>query len=333
MKQPTIIDVAERAGVSKSLVSLVLQGSPRVSDESREAVLQAAGELGYRPNAVARSLVRQQTGVLGCVLSDLHNPFFADVTDGIEEEAVSEGYRALLTSGFLDAERESMAVETLLQLRVDGLIMLGAMSEVAAIEEATAPVPTVVFGRESDSTTLDSVLDDDVAGAHAVVDHLVELGHRRIVHIHAGTASGAEGRRRGYEQAMEHHGLGDHTRSVEGAFTDTAGEAAMSHLIASGDLPTAVFVANDLAALGALQAIDEAGLSVPGDLSVAGYDNLSFAGLERIALTTVNQPRAEMGRTAVGLVLERIRGDRTEARHVVVKPELVVRATTGMPRD
>ena len=125
MSRPTIHDVAKRAGVSKSLVSLVMRGSPRVGEDSRRAVMEAANELGYRPNAVARSLARRSSTVIGCVLSDLHNPFFADVADGIEESAVNGGYRAILSAGFLEPEREAAAVETLLQLQADDGLGLG----------------------------------------------------------------------------------------------------------------------------------------------------------------------------------------------------------------
>lgn len=333
MKQPTILDVAARAGVSKSLVSLVMQDSPRVSDQSREAVLAAARELGYRPNAAARSLVRQRSGIVGCILADLHNPFYADVADGIEERAVAAGYRALLSSGFLDPDREGLAVDTLLRLRVDGMILLGMMMDVDVIVAAANRVATVLIGKQTDSAHLDSVRDDDRAGAEAVVDHLVDLGHRDIAHIHAGAGAGAGGRREGYERAMRRHGLAGSVRLVRGTFTEAGGYAAMKELTAGADLPSAVFVANDLAAVGALDAAEDAGLIVPDDISIVGYDNLSMAGLHRISLTTVDQPRAEMGRIAVRLLLERLDEGRREARHVVVAPRLVVRATTGPQRS
>lgn len=332
MKQPTIVDVAERAGVSKSLVSLVMRDSNRVSQKSRSAVLEAARELGYRPNAAARSLVRQRSGVFGCIVSDLHNPFFADVADGIEEASATNGYRALLSSGFLDAKREASAIDTLLQLRADGLIMLGTMMTITRIKESASHIPVVVIGRKTSARTMDSVRNDDDAGAQAVVDHLFGLGHMRIAHVHAGSASGARGRRRGYETAMERHGLGDHIRSVKGAFTEGGGFAGMQSLIDSGDLPTAVFVANDFAALGALDAIDEAGLQVPEDISVVGYDDSALSHIRRIASTTVAQPSVEIGRTAVRLLIERIQEGRSDPRHIVLPPQLVVRGTSATPR-
>lgn len=333
MKQPTILDVAERAGVSKSLVSLVMREPERVSDASRAAVLEAAQELGYRPNAVARSLVQQRTKVIGVVVSDLHNPFFADVADGIEEAAYRHGYRAMLSSGFLDPKRERGAIDTLLELRVDGLIMLGSMMKVAKTERVAATVPAVLVGRHTRSKSLDSVGVDDSAGAREAVEHLVGLGHSRIAHIHAGTAAGAPRRRSGYEKAMKRHGLAEHIRSVKGAFTEAGGFGAMKEILASGDIPTAVFAPNDFAALGAMEAIDEAGLDIPGDISLVGYDNLTLSELPRIGLTTIGQPREDLGREAVHLVLERLDEERVTARHVVVPPNLVVRSTTGPPRE
>lgn len=331
MKQPTILDVAERAGVSKSLVSLVMREPQRVSESSRAAVLTAAEELGYRPNAVARSLVQRKTKVVGVVLSDLHNPFFADVADGIEEAAFQRGYRAMLSSGFLEPKRERAAIETMLELRVDGLIMLGSMMKVSKIEKVATSLPVTVLGRHTRSKALDSVGVDDSAGAQEVVDHLVGLGHKKIVHIHAGTAAGAPRRRSGYEKAMKRHGLEDHIRVVQGAFTEIGGASAMNAILDSGDLPTAVFAPNDFAALGAMEAIDAAGLDIPEVISLVGYDDLALSSLPRIGLTTIGQPRADLGRQAVHLVLERLEDGREKARHVVVPPKLVVRSTTGPP--
>lgn len=331
LKRATIVDVAERAGVSKSLVSLVMRGSPRVGEESRRAVMDAASELGYRPNAVARSLARRSSTVIGCVLSDLHNPFFADVADGIEESAVKGGYRAILSAGFLEPEREAAAVETLLQLQADGLIMLGPMMPISRIEAAARNVAVVVVGLRTRARWLDSVCNDDEAGAAAVVDHLVELGHERIAHIHAGSAGGSRGRRRGYEVAMVRHGLGAHVRSVRGAFTEAGGVRAMRSIIESDDLPTAVFVANDLAAMGALEALHAAGLRVPQDVSLVGYDDIITSHSARVALTTVAQPSMAMGRTAAQLLIERLDQGRSEPRHIVLPPQLVVRGSTAGP--
>jgi len=303
----------------------------RVSEAGRATVLAAAEELGYRPNAVARSLVQRRTNVIGVIVADLHNPFYADVADGIGDTASQSGYRSMLSSGFLDPNRELGAIETMLELRVDGLIMLGSMMKLARIEKAAASIPVTLVGRHTRSKLVDSVTVDNSAGAQEAIDHLVAQGHSQITHIHAGTAAGSVRRRSGYEKAMRRHGLEEHIRLVEGAFTEPAGAKAMNEILESGAMPTAVFAPNDIAAIGALEAIDAAGLSVPGDISLVGYDNLALAALPRISLTTVGQPRADLGREAVNLVLERLDERRESVRHLVVPPHLVVRSTTGPP--
>jgi len=328
-KHPTIHDVAELAGVSKSLVSLVMRGSPNVSEKRREAVLDAARELNYSPNAAARSLARSSSGVFGVVVSDLHNPFLADVADGIEEEAVAAGYRALLSTGFLDADRERTAVDTLIQLRADGLILLGNVGPIDRFEATTASAPIVVVSRQTQSTRMDSVADDDQLGAAMLVDHLVALGHRRIAHISPGEAAGAPGRREGYEAQMRHHGLGAEINVVAGAFTRRGGRAGMERLLEAAPSPTAVVAPNDFAAIGVIEVADEAGVDIPGQVSVTGYDNIALARMGRIDLTTVEQPAEELGRIAARLLRERVEDGRREARHIVLPPTLIVGSTSG----
>jgi DNA-binding LacI/PurR family transcriptional regulator len=328
---PTILDVARRAGVSKSLVSLVMRGSPSVSDERRDAVLRAADELRYRPNAVARSLVRMRTYVIGVMLSDLHNPYFTEVVDGIEEAAAGAQYHALFNTGGRTAAGESVAIETLLQLRTDGLILAGAVLPGPEILGAAATAPIVLVARASRWPSVDSVTNDDRVGARLAIDHLVSLGHRAIAHVDGGRGAGAAARRSGYLEAMRRHRLRRAVRVAAGAYTEEGGASGVSRLLREGERPTAVFVANDLAAIGAMHALEERGLRVPEDISLIGYDNTSLAALGHISLTTIDQPRREIGATAVRLLLERLDGGRAHGRHVVVPPALVVRGTTAPP--
>jgi DNA-binding LacI/PurR family transcriptional regulator len=329
MSRPTILDVAERAGVSKSLVSLVMRKSTHVSDEKRSAVLQAAEELGYRPNAVARSLVRQRSYVLGAMLSNLHNPFFADVVDGIEDRALESGYRALFNSGKRVPEREAVALETLLELQIDGLILAGTLLDTRTIDAAGSAVPVVLIARPTRSRIVDSVSGDDRAGAGLAVDHLVSLGHQRIAHIDGSRGAGARRRQAGYTAAMNRHGL--EPMIVTGSYTEEGGTQGVRQLLETKRSATAIFAANDLAAIGALQALAEAGRSVPDDVSLIGYDNAWLAGLQHISLTTIDQPRHQLGTTAVQLLIERLDEGRTKPRHLVLCPSLMVRATTGPP--
>ena len=331
--KPTITDVARRAGVSKSLVSLVMRGADHVSPERRQAVNKAAAELGYRPNAMARSLVQRRTHLVGVMVSDLHNPFFADVVAGIQEQAARTGYKVLVNSGNRAAAREADAMETLLQLRADGIILGSPVLDDEVIGRASREVPIVLVGREAHGPDVDSVTNDDRAGAEVAVEHCVSLGHRRIAHIDGGHGAGAPARRHGYEAAMKRLGLGDLVSVVSGTYTEEGGHTGCLLLLAQTPRPTAIFAANDLAAIGALNAIEESGLKVPDDISLVGYDNTSLAALRHISLTTIHQPRVEMGQLALSTLLERVDQDREEPRRVVLSPSLVVRASTAPPRE
>ena len=330
--RPTIEDVARRAGVSKSLVSLVMRGSRHVSGARRAAVLRAAARLGYRPNAMARGLVQRRTRTLGVMLSDLHNPFFADVVEGIQDQAGRAGYKVLINTGNRVAVQEAEAFETLLQLRVDGVILAGLLVESAPIAEASREVPVLLVGREAHAPSLDSVTNDDLAGAVLAVEHCAALGHRRIAHIDGGGGAGAAARRAGYEAAMRRLRLARHAVVAPGSVTEVGGHRGALVLLDRRPPPTAIFAANDLAAIGALNAIEERGLRVPDDVSLVGYDNTSLAALRHISLTTVHQPRVEMGQMAVITLLERVEHVRTRPRRTVLAPRLVVRGTTSPPR-
>lgn len=327
MSHPTIHDVAERAGVSKSLVSLVMRDASNVSDAKRVAVKKAAAELGYRPNAAAKNLVRGRSFVIGALVSDLHNPFFADVVDGIDEAAKAGDYRTLIASGFRSPKREAVSIDTLLQLRVDGIILAGTTMSTADINVAAKSAPLVLISRPIKSPAVDSVTVNDRKGAEMAVDHLVSLGHKKIAHIHGGTGAGAKQRLSGYESAMKRHKLTTHISSARGDFTEEGGYTAMQSLLKGRKRPTAVFAANDFSALGALSAAQEAQLAVPDDLSIIGYDNTSLSQLSHIGLTTIDQPRDQLASEAVRLLFERIDG-RTKAEHLVVAPSLVQRTTT-----
>lgn len=332
-RRPTIHDVAERAGVSKSLVSLVLRGAPNVSDRRRAAVAQAVTDLGYRPNAVARSLVEQRTRTVGVLVSNLHNPFFAEVVDGLQEQATALGYRVLLGSGNGLSVREEETVEALLELRVEGLVMLNPVLDAWVVDDASRSVPVVVVGRHDlRLLRVDTVSSDDARGTALAVEHLIGLGHRHIAHIAAGRVAAADPRRQGYEAAMRRAGLGAQIRVSSGDYTtDEGGYEGMTKLLAERPPPTAVLAHNDLAAVGAMGALDDAGLRVPDDVSLVGYDNSYLAGVRHLSLTSVSQPRLEMGRLALTAVHERIDNSDGPARNDVLEPVLVVRATTAPP--
>lgn len=329
--RPTIVDVARTAGVSKSLVSLVMRGAPNVSDASRRAVLDAAQRLGYRPNAMARSLVQQRSYVVGVMVSDLSNPFFIDVIQGAMDSAREAGYRALVNTGGRMQDNEADAIETLLRLQMDGLVLAGSIVDASLIESFGAEVPTVMTNRASRSKTIDSIVLDDKRGAAMAVDHLAELGHRAIAHISGGGGAGARNRVRGYRTGMERHGLVEHVTVVPGAYTEEGGAEGVRRLLAMDHRPTAILAPNDLAALGMLEALSDARLEVPGDVSVVGFDDTFLSALGHIDMTSVRQDAREMGREAIRMLIERTEGRRTRTRHLVLPPTLTVRSSTGPP--
>ncbi len=319
-------DVAAKAGVSRALVSLVMRDSPRVSDRSREKVLAAAAELGYRPNLWARNLASGQTHTIGVMLNDLHNPYFTEMSEGVAAAAAAAGLQILLNSGWQRETGELEAIESLLNLRTDGIVLGGPRLSVEVLDEFAAQAPIVSVSTYGRPDSFDTVSNDEKHGANLVVDHLVDLGHERIAHIDAGLAAGGPERRSGFIESMMRYGLAPIV--VDGDFKEEAGSRAAAQLMALRTPPTAIFAGNDLSAMGVLAHLQQIGVRVPGDVSVVGYDDTVLAGIGTVSLTTVHQPRQQLGRLATELLLERIAG-RREARHELIEARLVTRSSTG----
>ena len=325
-------DVAARAKVSRALVSLVMNDSPQVSDEKRRSVLEAARELGYRPNLIARNLAQKRTHTIGVLVDDLRNPFFGEVVDGIEAEATEHGFRVLILNGHRDARREHDAVETFLQLRVEGMALVGARLSDDDMVLAGSAAPCVVVASGAVHPGIDTVATDDRRGAELAVEHLASLGHTRIVHMDGGANVSATERRHGYESGMRSAGLAD-VIDVRPAGDDEADAlAVIDALMAEDDPPTAIFAFNDLLAAGALNRLDDARVTVPDEMSLVGFDNTFISALRHLSLTTVNQPTLAMGRLAVDTLLRRLSDGPGEPVRHTLQPELVVRSTTGPPR-
>jgi DNA-binding LacI/PurR family transcriptional regulator len=319
-------DVAKLAGVSRALVSLVFRGEPHVSAERRERVLNAAAELNYRPNAAARALASRTNKTLGIMLQDLHDAYFAEVFEGIAIEADTCGYRLLIGTGGRRSEDEERTVESFLEYRVDGIILVSSMIDDTTLVNISQQVPTLVTGNYIRVPSIDTVNADNQLGAELVVNYLFELGHRRIVHIDGGVDLSSQPRRVAYTTAMEELGLAPHV--IEGGYGEKGGAEAAESILKMRRRPTAVFAFNDRVALGAMDRLEQDGVNFPDEMSIIGYDNTLVSSLHPINLTTVNQPREEMGRLAVTTLINRIDTHRQTAVRHTLQPSLIPRGTT-----
>jgi LacI family transcriptional regulator len=328
-ERPTMQDIADRVGVSKALVSLVFRKAPGPSDETRAKVFAAAEQLGYRVNRTAALMTARRSHLIG-VMTDIRNSFHAEMVEDIVEASDRAGYEVVL-GAVTTTHGESKVIDTLLDFRCEGVILLGPESDVATLTEMGQQLPTVVVGRRVASPALDVVRAADARGIGAVVDHLVALGHRRIVHVTGGSGSIAADRRKGYLRAMRRNGLDEHVEFIEGDFTENAGVDAAKVLLTADRLPSAVVCANDRSAVGVLDALRRAGVDVPGAVSITGYDDSVLAQLGHIDLTSVSQAPREQANRAVEAVVERLDRGRTEPASSVLMPQLVVRGTTAAP--
>lgn len=323
-------DVAREAGVSRALVSLVFRDMPNVSERRRRAVLEAADRLGYRRNAAASRLASRRSTIVAAVISDLANPMLAEGTQLLQEHAEAAGYQMILGAANRSPQREQSVIDALLEYRPAGLILVGSRLPGPKIARIAEQVPTLLLGRIS-RLPVDCLALDDAMGAELVVEHLVGLGHRHILHIDGGNESGAHQRRAGFRRTMKRLGLVDTAEVVPGELTEAAGIQVARMILGRRRRPTAVFAANDLIAVGALGAFESAGVSVPQDLSIVGYDDTSIARLGRMALTSVAHPLYEMSHLALEVLTERIGDPDGKRRLTLVAPRLVVRGSTAPP--
>ncbi|MEV6348764.1 LacI family DNA-binding transcriptional regulator [Actinoplanes sp. NPDC051851] len=331
-----IEDVAARAGVSAGTVSNVLNRPQAVSPKTLERVRAAIAELGYLPNESARALVAGRTRTVGLIVPDVTNPFFADLANGAEEVADTHDVIVMLYNSAESTDRELRYLGQLETQRVQGVLVtpvdLGGGNVLALIERGT---PVVLLDRGTGLRDLCSVAVDDRAGGRLAATHLVEHGHRRVAFI-GGPLAVPQVRERldGAREMVDAAGGILEVIEVPG-LTVGAGRSVAAALAERppGERPTAVLCANDLIALGVLQAATRAGLRVPGDLAIVGYDDIEFAAAAAVPLTSVRQPRHQLGRVAADLLFEEINdGKRHSHRQVVFQPELVVRASTGVQR-
>jgi LacI family transcriptional regulator len=350
--QVTLYDVARAAGVSRATAARVLGGYGRASAEARDRVRAAAAELRYRPNAPARSIRSGRTGTLGVVVADIGLAFFAQAVRGIADAAHHEGFEVILANTDEEIAAERAAVGVLLDKRVDGMIVAPSEpSDVGHLLEAQERgIPIVLFDRGAPALPCDVVVVDNTAAARNAVHHLVRLGHRRVAiviekrssiaasdlaTVHLGPASGMTStlRQIGWWQALTEAGLPGDNDLILGAQYDRADACRVTAAaLARPDRPTAVVTTDETMTLGALDAIGELGLDIPGDVSLVGFDDLPWTSLVRPALSVVAQPLPEIGATAARRLLRRIGGFDGPPETVMLRMTFVVRGSTGPAR-
>ncbi len=325
-----IKDVAKKAGVSPATVSRVINDKPYVADAVRDRVLDAIRELQYHPNRVAQRLRAAKSHLVGVLLSDIRNPFYTMALEGIEQILSEQGLSVLICNSATRPERENDFITLLLAEEVAGIIISPTREQSDALAKAVkSGVPVVVIDRRMTRPVTDVVLADNQYGARLAVQHFVEQGHRRIA-ILGGPQYLTSGRERyqGYLQALGEAGLPlDESLIRFGDYQMESGYNLTRDLIAKAELPFALFVANNLMTIGALNAIHEAGLNIPNDIAVIGFDDLPWAVSLTPALTTVQQPALQIGIHAAELLINRMAFPSRPARTVVLNTELIVRAS------
>lgn len=333
-KRVTHKDVAERAGVSVATVSYVLNNGPRpVAPETRVRVEEAIAELGYYPNELARSLRLQQSSTIGLILPNVMNPVFGEIAHELENICTQEGFLVLLCNSDRQHDREEHFIQMLRAKQVDGVVITPHREPVALIKPLLeARIPVIVL--EHDLPGVHCIMLDELQGGRIATQHLIELGHRRIALLRRKPTSALSTQRiRGYQQALaDAHIPYDPTLIVECDAGQAAGAQAMQQFLAHPEPPTAVFTHNDVLAMGALHTIHCAGLRVPEDISVVGYDDITSAAYFSPPLTTVRSPKAEMGVLAARTILQLVRRkDPLPVQTITLPVELVVRASTAPP--
>lgn len=335
MSRLTLEQIAKLAGVSRSTVSRVINHQPNVRDEVRQRVMRVIAETGYQPNPAARSLVTQRTGVIGLVIpravqSLFTDPFFPRLIQGITQACNTNDYTLALFMFHTKKEERKLYPRVVRARLLDGVIVTSSEIDDPLIPQLIEnQMPFVIVGRPDSYDGISFVQSDNVVGAHMAVSHLIRLGHKRIVTITGplNTTVGLD-RRQGYLDALnERNGAVDETLIAEGDFTELGGHAAMLRLLSHK--PDAVFAASDAMAFGALRALREVGLSVPGDVAVVGFDDLPPAALTDPPLTTVRQPIRRQGIQAVETLIDIITNGPEPPRRIIMSTELVIRSSCG----
>lgn len=323
-------DVAKLANVSPATVSRVLCHPELVSVETRKKVMEVINQVNYKPHLVARQFRTQETKIILVVVPDITSAFFSKVLRGIEHVAEKHGYQVILGDTEDTVEREKEYVNLLLQKQADGMVLLTARLNKESLEEIASNYPLVLACEYIDGLNIPTVSIDNVSSARKATEHLISLGHSKIAHI-TGSINVvlSRDRLRGFQQAMISHNLEVESVYIqEGDSSFESGYQQMLKLLALEEPPTAVFVFNDEMAMGAIKAAKDSGMIVPNDLAIIGFDNIKMSSVIEPKLTTIDQPKYEIGKKAMELLIKQISGETTYKKQIVLKDKLIVREST-----
>lgn len=331
----TIREVAQKAGVSVTTVSHVINQTRFVSQDAEKRVLSAMQQLNYRPNSLARSLRRGETHTIGLMVPDSANPYFAEVARIMEEKAFRASYSTILCNSDNDPEKERRYTEVLINKQVDGIIFMASGDDILSLKELVdRHIPAVIVDRLLNQVEVDSVVSDNFQGGYLATQHLIETGHQNIAIIRGPSNVNPSARRfDGYLQALKDYNLPILDSLIKsGNFHPPSGYQATRELLSQSVKPDAIFACNDLMAIGTLRAAYEVGLSVPEDLSIVGYDNIELALFTQPALTTIAQPIQTIADRAVQLLLERMIHPLDPPKRETLSNQILIRSSTKSPK-
>ncbi len=328
MPSVTLKDVAKVAGVSYATVSRAISGSPEISEDTRRRILKLCKEMGYTPNAVARSMVKRRTDILGLIVPSLNNPFMSELTGHLEIYARTRGYNLMVCNSSYDHDLEKEVFSLLVSRQVDGIIMIPVGHEsYESLSTLTNQVPTVFISENMQNYPENYVSVDNTRGMQIATEYLYSLGHRQILYFGARPDSKTHQLRlEGYLSTCERLGLTPHVlRSSYSRSSREVGYLMAGEYFSHPNKETAILCAADMLAIGVMQAAFEAGVRIPKDISLMGFDNISFSALPQIDLTTINQPTQQMAISGVDMLLERIKDPEAERTKLILPPSLIVR--------
>jgi LacI family transcriptional regulator len=330
----TIKDIARVAGVSFATVSRALNDHPDISKKTKVRIVKIAEEMGYSPNAIARGLVKKNTNMVGLLVPDITNPYFPEVARGVEDHLSSVGINLFLCNTNWEEQKEMVYIRALMEKRVEGLIIAPVtIASHQRIRKENLNIPLVYIGSKADDLDENYVILDNVEASLIATEYLIGLGHKNIAFIGGYESSVSNSERvRGYREALKKHNLERDINMIKSSsFRRESGYAIALEFVREGKVPSAIVAANDIIALGAIEALENNGYNVPGDVSVIGFDDIQFASLPKINLTSIAQPKYQMGVDAAKILVDKISNNMDNSmpveNHHVVKPKLIVRGT------